>query len=97
MSVMLTKVITDLEDLAVIHRSITAMEAKFSELVMRIGNTENWINYLESSERELAANPLATKADLQCVWEKLKDLENHNRQNNSRIVGFSENEEGRDS
>ncbi len=61
---MLTKVVTDLEDLAVIHRSITAMEAKFSELVTRIGDAEKRI---ESSERELAANPLATKADLQCV------------------------------
>ncbi len=64
MSVMLTKVVTDLEDLAVIHRSITAMEAKFSELVTSIGDAEKRI---ESSERELAANPLATKADLQCV------------------------------
>ncbi len=51
---------------------------------------------LESSERELAANPLETKADLQCVWEKLEDLENHNRQNKGRIVGIPENEKGRD-
>lgn len=43
MSVMLTKVVTDLEDLAVIHRLITAMEAKFSELVTRIGDAEKRI------------------------------------------------------
>ncbi len=94
MPVMLTKVVTDLEDLAVIHRSITVMEVKFSELVTRIGDAEKRIDYLESSERELAANPLETKAKLQCVWEKLEDLEN--RQNNSRIVGIPENEKGRD-
>lgn len=93
---MLTKVVTVLEGLAVIHRSITAMEVKFSELVMRIGDAEKRNDYLESSERELAANPLETKPDLQCVWEKLEDLENHNRQNNGRIVGVPENEEGRD-
>ncbi len=48
MPVMLTKVVTDLEDLAVIHRSITVMEVKFSELVTRIGDAEKRIDYLES-------------------------------------------------
>ncbi len=45
---------------------------------------------------KLAYNPLETKADLQCVWEKLEELENHNQQNNGRICGIPENEEGRD-
>ncbi len=94
MSVMLTKVVTDLEDLAVMHRSITAMEVKFYKLVTRIGDAMKWIDYLESSEREIAANPLETKADLQCAWEKWEDLENHNRQNNGQIFGIPEAEEG---
>ncbi|KAF4077034.1 hypothetical protein AMELA_G00203490 [Ameiurus melas] len=96
MSGMLTKVVADLEDLAVIRRSVTAIEIKFSELVTRVADAEKRIEYLESSERALSANPPATKRDLEKIFERLEDLENRNRRNNLRIIGVSEHEEGRD-
>ncbi|KAF4075582.1 hypothetical protein AMELA_G00235910 [Ameiurus melas] len=96
MSGMLTKVVADLEDLAVIRRSVTAIEIKFSDIVTRVADAEKRIEYLESSERALSANPPVTKRDLEKIFERLEDLENRSRRNNLRIIGVPEYEEGRD-
>ncbi|KAF4092199.1 hypothetical protein AMELA_G00018150 [Ameiurus melas] len=96
MSGMLTKVVADLEDLAVIRRSVTAIEIKFSELVTRVVDAEKRIEYLEFSERALSTNPPVTKRDLEKIFERLEDLENRRRRNNLGIIGVPEHEEGRD-
>lgn len=90
----LTKISTEIEGLAEIRRTTASTEAKVSTLISRIDEMERRIEYLESVDKDLQANPLANKKDVEAIWEKLEDMENRSRRNNVRFIGFPEGAEG---
>lgn len=92
----LTKISNDMEGIAEIRKTTTSVEAKLSALITRLDEVEKRVEFLEGAERELQANPPATKAELEQIWDKIEDMENRNRRNNIRIVGIPEGKEGQD-
>ena len=92
----LTKISSELEGLAEIRRATESVESKMSTLITRINDVEKRVEYLEAGEAEREANPLATKTDIQLLWEKIEDMENRSRRNNVRFIGFPEGKEGGD-
>lgn len=92
----LTKISSDLEGIAEIRKTTASVEAKLSALITRLDEVEKRVEFLEVAERELQANPPATKAELELIWDRIEDMENQNRRNNVRIVGIPEGKEGQD-
>ncbi|KAM7388786.1 hypothetical protein PAMP_024936 [Pampus punctatissimus] len=96
----LQKIYSDLASLEEIRRTTTSVEGKLSLLISRVVEVEKRVEWLEDSDKELKASleasPLATKAELESLSDKLEDMENRNRRNNLRFVGVQEGKESGD-
>lgn len=92
----LTKISGDMEGITEIRKTTASMEAKLSALITRLDEVEKRVEFLEGSEKELKANPPASKVELDQLWDKIEDMENRSRRNNIRIVGIPEGKEGQD-
>ncbi|ROI73788.1 LINE-1 type transposase domain-containing protein 1 [Anabarilius grahami] len=65
----LTKISSDMEGIAEIRKTTASVEAKLSALITRLDEVEKRVEFLEGAERELQANPPATKAELEQIWD----------------------------
>ncbi|RXN10108.1 LINE-1 type transposase domain-containing 1 [Labeo rohita] len=92
----LTKISGDMDGIAEIRKTTASVEAKLSALITRLDEVEKRVEFLEGAEKELKANPPATKLELDQLWDKVEDMENRSRRNNIRIVGIPEGKEGQD-
>lgn len=79
-----------------IQSATRAVEAKLSDIATRLSDVESRIDFLEDANKTLEENPPATKSEVELLRQKLDDLENRNRRNNLRFVGFPEGCEGQD-
>ncbi|XP_062891743.1 uncharacterized protein LOC134339293 [Mobula hypostoma] len=86
----------DLVGLEVIRRSIELVESKLLSLITRFTGVEKRVDYPEVTDREQEVNPLASKADIDQLADKLEDIENRNLLNNLRFIGIPEGKEGQD-
>lgn len=61
---------------------------------------EKRVECLEDLDKErkeaMEANPVATKAEVEELWDEFEDLENHNSHNNLQFVWIPEGKEGGD-
>lgn len=73
-----------------IRISTSATESKLADIVNRIGQVENRLCFLEDEHERQKANPAATVDEVAVLQQKLDDMENRERRNNLRFVGFPE-------
>ncbi len=97
---MLQKMSTDLASLEDIHRTTVSVEGKLSSLISRMSEVEKRVEWLEDTDKNmkasLEASPIATKAEVDDLRDKLEDLENRSRRNNAQLVGVPEGKEAGD-
>nr|CAG5997647.1 unnamed protein product [Menidia menidia] len=72
-----------------IRISTSATESKIADIADRIGEVENRLCFLEDEHERRKANPAATADEVALLQQKL-DIENRERRNNLRFVGFPE-------
>lgn len=79
-----------------IRISTRATESKIADIADRIGEVENRLCFLEDEHERRKANPAATADEVAVLQQKLDDIENRERRNNLRFVGFPEGCEDKD-
>lgn len=79
-----------------IRKSTFTVENKVTEISERLNHVEARLSFLEDANQALQQKPPATKDEVQQLREKLDDIENRERRNNLRFVGFPEECEGGD-
>ena len=79
-----------------IKRSTFAVENKLTEISERLNHVEARLTFLEEANQELQENPPATREEVELLRQKLDNIENRERRNNLRFVGFPEECEGGD-
>lgn len=79
-----------------IRRTTSATESKVAEIVSRINDVEGRLCFLEEMFENQKENPLASSAELEALREDVDDMENRERRNNLRFLGFVESCEGKD-
>ena len=78
--------------LEIIGETTKATEGKLTEIANRITRVERRVDFLETSVEEIRSLPApdaaATALELEALQQKMDDLENRERRNNLRFVGF---------
>lgn len=81
------------QKLEAIWATTSATDSKLAEITNRISQVESRIRFLEDATESLKANPTATAAEVEVLRQKLDDIENRERRNNLRFIGFPEGSE----
>ena len=80
--------------LETIRLTTNATDTKLADFAKRMSAVEDRVGLLEDANenqrRHLEENPPVTAKDLEALRNKLDDIENRNRRNNLRFVGFPE-------
>uniref|UniRef100_A0A087X3W3 L1 transposable element RRM domain-containing protein n=1 Tax=Poecilia formosa TaxID=48698 RepID=A0A087X3W3_POEFO len=79
-----------------IRNTTTATERRIADIVSRIAEMEDHLCFLEDAREKQEANPMASSAEVEILRQKLDDMENRERRNNLRFLGFTESCEGSD-
>ncbi|KAF7645684.1 hypothetical protein LDENG_00200020 [Lucifuga dentata] len=91
---MLQEISADLASLDDIRCTTVSVEGKLSLLISRLTEVEKRVEWLEDADKSLKAsweaNPVATKAEVDVLHDRLEEMENRNRRNNLQLVGIPE-------
>lgn len=68
----------------------SATDSKLAEITNRISQVESRLGFLEEANERQQANPPATVTEVEALRQKLDDIENRERRNNLRFIGFPE-------
>lgn len=68
-------------------------DSKLSDIANRISQVETRLSFLEDANESQQANPPATATEVEALRQKVDDIENRERRNNLRIIGFPEGSE----
>lgn len=79
-----------------IRNTTAATERRIADIVSRITEVEDRLCFLEDAREKQEANPTASSAEVEILRQKIDDMENRERRNNLRFLGFAESCEGSD-
>lgn len=79
-----------------IRNTTHATERKIADIATRISEVEEQLCFLEDAHQKQVVNPLASSTEVEILREKVDDMENRERRNNLRFLGFAESCEGND-
>lgn len=68
----------------------SATDSKLAEITSRISQVESRLGFLEEANERQLANPPATVTEVEALRQKVDDIENRERRNNLRFIGFPE-------
>lgn len=79
-----------------IRKTTNATEKKIADIASRIAKMEDRLCFLEDAHQKQETNPSASSAEVEIMRQRIDDMENRERRNNLRFLGFAESCEGND-